>query len=74
MPYVFFSFDTELVEEATSLPSVFFDCVAVLAQAVSVKIFINRNTNNPIILKFRFINNLLFIVFLCSNISYLKTF
>lgn len=39
MPYVFFSFDTELVEEATSLPSVFFDCVAVLAQAVIVKIF-----------------------------------
>ena len=37
MPYVFFSFDTESVEEATSLPSVFFDCVAVLAQAVSVK-------------------------------------
>ena len=43
IPYVFFSFDTELVEEATSLPSVFFDCVAVLAQAVSVKILAQQS-------------------------------
>lgn len=43
MPYVFFSFDTELVKEATSLPSVFFDCVAVLAQTVSVKILAQQS-------------------------------